>query len=647
MKLNKKLSLIALIMISGSVISVSSVYAWYLGFAGITTDTSDNRLSANSDYYYSGDGSKDNPYKITQARHLYNLAWLQDLGYYDDEDNPKYFELANDIDMSDLKKDGVQSPLPPIGILNSSDRTNSHPFVGNFKGNGYSIKNLMITTDFTSDNYLKPSRYVLDERTTTLINGSIASDYTGLFGYIGSKTRGTKLETSVSDFTLANAKIGSTKNTLSGYIAGYVDNDISEIGVYHSSFNFSRNVSAINGYKYISNYGLIGDYDSDDDIIAWQDKPSQNGVGYGSSTDLRELYIDLGGQEGNSISKNEAYPFRVESSTIIEPTSTTIQMELSQGIKPIETVKTQKASTKGNNLGYFVGSDIKLYAKKGNINYSKFYYPHDSGSSYELPYSNGNIKYNAPDEEIVKYLTSVQTAENGSTYKNGDYLMRMTGSAQIDIRNEKGLYAVPNAQVGSWTGNLLVPNRVIWVAPIKPGTMKFVLFNPEKSAMGFRLYKLIRSTPKDYSSYFSDGSYDIEFNNTLLPGKAYYFEKEISLEDVNSGVEYALSAGDGYNPYIAYMDIGVNGDSTSTIANIANVDFVYTTGVDTYSKVTPTNLSGVGFVLEGEVSTAEFILTITRTLANGVQYIYSGSGVTVTAYGKAAKDRSSQGTFLE
>jgi hypothetical protein len=648
MKLNKKLSLIALIMISGSVISVSSVYAWYLGFAGITTDTSDNRLSANSDYYYSGDGSKDNPYKITQARHLYNLAWLQDLGYYDDEDNPTYFELANDIDMSDLKKGGVQSPLPPIGILNSSDRTNSHPFVGNFKGNGYSIKNLMITTDFTSDNYLKPSKYVLDERTTTLINGSIASDYTGLFGYIGSKTRGTKLETSVSDFTLANAKIGSTKNTLSGYIAGYVDNDISEIGVYHSSFNFSRNVSAINGYKYISNYGLIGDYDSDNDIIEWQDKPSQNGVGYGSSTDLRQLYIDLSGKKDHSIGKNEAYPFRVESSTIIERTSDTIQMKLSQGTKLIETVKTQKASTKGNNLGYFVGSDIKLYdANKKGINYSKFYYPHDSGSSYELPYSNGNIKYNAPDEEIVNYLTSVQTAENGSTYKNGDYLLRMTGSAQIDIINEKGLYAVPNAQVGSWQGNLLVPNRVIWVAPIKPGTMKFVLYNPESKAMGFRLYKLIRSTPKNYSTYFKDSSNVIECNATLLPGKAYYFEQNISQADVDNGYEYALSAGDGYKPYIAYMDIGVNGDSTSTIANIANVDFVYTTGVDTYSKVTPTNLSGVGFILEGEVSTAEFILTITRTLANGIQYIYSGSGVNVTAYGKAAKDRSSQGTFLE
>jgi hypothetical protein len=322
-------------------------------------------------------------------------------------------------------------------------------------------------------------------------------------------------------------------------------------------------------------------------------------------------------------------------------------MELSQGRKPIETVKTQKASTKGNNLGYFVGSDIKLYADKKGINYSKFYYPHDSGSSYELPYSNGNIKYNAPDEEIVKYLTSVQTAENGSTYKNGDYLLRMTGSAQIDIINEKGLYAVPNAQVGSWQGNLLVPNRVIWVAPIKPGTMKFVLYNPESKAMGFRLYKLIRSTPKNYSTYFKDSSNVIECNATLLPGKAYYFEQNISQADVDNGYEYALSAGDGYNPYIAYMDIGVNGDSTSTIANIANVDFVYTTGVDTYSKVTPTNLSGVGFILEGEVSTAEFILTITRTLANGVQYIYSGSGVTVTAYGKAAKDRSSQGTFLE
>jgi len=649
MKINRKLSIIALIMVLGSVLSVSSVYAWYLGFAGINTNASNNRLSANADYYHSGDGSKENPYTITEARHLYNLAWLQDLGYYDDESNLAYFRLDSDIDMSELTKDNVQSPIPPIGIL-SSDTTYAHPFIGNFDGNGYTINNLIISTQFSNESYLKPSNNVLANHSGTLLNdNSINSNYTGLFGYVGSKVKGSQIDTAISNFTIANATINSTKNTLSGYIAGFVDNDISNIGVYHSTFNFSQNVSSIDNYTYISNYGLIGDYNSENDVIKWEDKPSKTGVGYGSSTDLRQLYINLGSEEGKAIGKNEAYPFRAESSEKIAPSSNTISMNLSAGTKSIETTVTQKASTKGNNLGYFVGSDIKIYANKQNIDYSKFYYPQDSSNSLELPYNSGGIKHNAPSDDIVKYLSDVQTDDDGTTYTNGKYLMRMSGKSQIDFINEKGLYAVVNAQVGNWTGNLLVPNRVIWVAPVKAGTMKFVLFNPESKAMGFRLYKLTRSTPGDYSTYFSAGEQIIECNATLLPLKAYYFEQEISEEDVNAGYEYALSAGDGYNPYIAYMDIGVNNSSVSPIGNISSIDFVYKdlTQANGYSQINETNLSGVGFVFEGSVSTAEFILTITRTYANGVQYIYSGQGISVKAYGKSSTNRSSEGTFLE
>jgi hypothetical protein len=176
--------------------------------------------------------------------------------------------------------------------------------------------------------------------------------------------------------------------------------------------------------------------------------------------------------------------------------------------------------------------------------------------------------------------------------------------------------------------------------------MKFVLFNPESKSMGFRLYKLIRSTPKDYSSYFSNGTYDIEFNDTLLSGKAYYFEKEISLDDINAGVEYALSAGDGYNPYIAYMDIGVDGSSLASTGTIASVDFVYedSNEINGYSKITETNLSGVGFKLEGE-ATSEFLLFIFRSKDNGVQYATNGSGIVVSTFGNSATRKNSKEDF--
>jgi hypothetical protein len=390
---------------------------------------------------------------------------------------------------------------------------------------------------------------------------------------------------------------------------------------------------------------LIGDYNSLEGGMAWEDRPVEGSTGYGSSTDLRALYYALSNGSSAEIKKNAAYPFRSESADIVPIAHKKINMNLSSGVKQIETTQTQKASTKGNNLGYYVGSDIKLYIQN-KVDYSKFYYPGDSAYSHELPYQNGSIKYNAPSQDIIDYLNEVKTNKDGSSYMNGNYLLRMSGRSQINFQNEDGLYAVENAQVGSWTGNLLVPNRVIWVAPIKAGTMKFVLFNPESKSMGFRLYKLIRSTPKDYSSYFSNGTYDIEFNDTLLSGKAYYFEKEISLDDINAGVEYALSAGDGYNPYIAYMDIGVDGSSLASTGTIASVDFVYedSNEINGYSKITETNLSGVGFKLEGE-ATSDFLLFIFRSKDNGVQYATNGSGIVVSTFGNSATRKNSKEDF--
>ena len=89
--------------------------------------------STEVSYFESGDGSSEKPYVISSPVHLYNLAWLQYLGYFNLGDNinnglaQSYFVLKNDIDM-----DGIA--IPPIG-------TEEYPFLGNFNGQGYTIAN--------------------------------------------------------------------------------------------------------------------------------------------------------------------------------------------------------------------------------------------------------------------------------------------------------------------------------------------------------------------------------------------------------------------------------------------------------------------------------------------------------------------------
>ena len=53
-------------------------------------------MSSKNLYFESGNGSKDNPYIISQPVHLYNLAWLQDLGYFDsDKDSDSSTEIKD------------------------------------------------------------------------------------------------------------------------------------------------------------------------------------------------------------------------------------------------------------------------------------------------------------------------------------------------------------------------------------------------------------------------------------------------------------------------------------------------------------------------------------------------------------------------
>ena len=366
------------------------------------------------------------------------------------------------------------------------------------------------------------------------------------------------------------------------------------------------------------------------------DASQQDGIG--SYTDIKALYESLGSKDGATIAKGYAYPFKIADDTLLSPSASKINMTLSAGTKQVTACYTYEASSTGNNIGYYIGSDVKVYNKANKANFDTFYYPNGDGTPYTLP----TAGHAAPSEDIVSYLSDTQTDGN-TTYRNGDYLIRLTGDSQFDANNEGGLVAVENACVGTWSGTLLVPNRCIWVAPIKSGTFKFVLSNIENTGkMGFRLYKLTRSTPGNYSTYFTNYSQALECNMQLQPGKSYYYEIDITDEDIAAGYEYAISSGDGYMPYITYIDIGASGTDSTKVKypDLSDIEERY----DTYYASTSDYASYlIDTNLVKSYSTTKTTITVDEPT---IILIKAATGGTVTVTGQTTYDVDGTATTI-
>ncbi len=306
MKLKNNILLLLSIVVL-AITSITSVFAWYVSNYGIKQAISDDKLTANGAYYKSGNGTKEKPYVIANARHLYNLAWLQDLGFYDDK--VYYFELECDIDMSDLKYgNNKPSPIPAIGIDN-------HPFVSVFKGNGHTINNLFVASNFSATNCITPSTEILNSRNQNTVyksyntsTNNIISSYNGLFGTINKFNNSSDSDSEVTNFTIANAKIESSQNTLVGYICGYVNSSLSTVGVAKSQLTIDENVTHVESYP-ITKYGIIGDYNSND--VDWGQNSGQ-GNDWGGSIDIASFakrinYIAKSENGGNTPEAYKTY----------------------------------------------------------------------------------------------------------------------------------------------------------------------------------------------------------------------------------------------------------------------------------------------------------------------------------------------------
>ena len=288
----------------------------------------DNRINSpveliegqsTSAYFYDGKGTKENPYIITNRRHLYNLAWLQYIGHFNKSDEsgvitPVNFKVATtdrvsgatttdtkyvtpaDIDCSGLV-------LPPIG-------TSQYPFVGIFAGNNSIIRNYTIT-DSSADMTNIPNE--IKHNSTYIADGKLKHcSIIGTFGVVGLLDEKVKAvdssnasttftisgdtKTSVSHFYIDQVNIKPTaSNTLAGLIVGYANANVSYCGSYRSRIDFNagtsklpQKVSDSDAFSNVSSYTLIGDYNPD--AVSWTDRPGKGQQNdWGGSIDISSL----------------------------------------------------------------------------------------------------------------------------------------------------------------------------------------------------------------------------------------------------------------------------------------------------------------------------------------------------------------------
>lgn len=212
---NKKKMLITSILSFNVLVCVAGLtMAW---FVDNLTMSVGSEASINKSYFEGGNGTSTNPYLIKYPRQYYFFTWLQDMGYFNEEDTDHpgtykqtYFKLHNDVTTLDMS--GYY--LPPAG-------TDQYPFIGNFDGNGKTITNLNITNN--------PAQYTNPPVNPN--NDDRNYQIMGTFGVVGSY--GTMPYTfnssaiQVKNLALNNVTVNSATpkdgKTLVGVAAGYVN----------------------------------------------------------------------------------------------------------------------------------------------------------------------------------------------------------------------------------------------------------------------------------------------------------------------------------------------------------------------------------------------------------------------------------------
>ncbi len=620
----------------------SLTYAWYVNNNEKKIDVN---TSVSGGYFAGGDGTKENPYLLKNKNHLYNLAWLQYFGKF--QNRKYYFEMKNDIDMNGMV-------LPPIG-------TDNYPFIGEFIGNNYTISNFSATNDY---NYLtnKPNS----------IN-NISSSYVGMFGIIGilDTTYDSTTIPYLSSFYIDNYQTIVSDNTksLSGILAGFINGKAESIGIHYAKINYQAKITPLDGYNVLSKYTLFGDYNKNS--IIWKDDTGSEGLGYGSSFDVQNLAKRLSLIYNNKKSSNPSpyLPNMSSETTLGSLQIAPLTVNPNSVIEANYEGSSAKEDISNENIGFLLGNQIKINTKgltfsskltaqknnNGETDPNKDYLNSENKTPkeskkvplqfFEMIGSNGNYHSNnirpiseETFNELPENIKELLPTNSGDkvNYSFLRFSQRWPGSINI-VTNSDQNDAWSNHGTIEYFGkeydNVILPNNGIWFKPKVSGKIRFIVFSGNDSDNNsFNLIKITRnSATKDnpFICYNDDNEKTIEgkvitesnnkpfITNNLPQYLLLYYEYEITEDEINNGnTEYLLISGDSTGAYFLYLDIGTNGGSTTNTNVIENIDFVYKIN-DVYSAFS--DKSNVTFSI---TNSNEVIFYFKRILDNNEKIVY-------------------------
>jgi hypothetical protein len=606
-------------------------------------------------FFESGDGSLETPYVISTNVHLYNLAWLQYLGYFNLGENvsnkraQNYFVLKNNIDMNGLA-------IPPIG-------TEEYPFLGNFNGNGFTIYN-GITANAKDLLIYKPdaakfdvndliSAYAPSTNDVAQIIGffGVIGDYNGainnLTSRINSSTIGTINANQISAgyFYLNNHSVHTiSSNTTIGIAAGYVNATLTDVGVSNSSLEI-ENSGSTNLTTHISDYTLVGYATNNaktilnvrkvqlsvpktdkEEWIYEGDAGSDNG--WGGSVNMADMHKRLQFFRSNSTTTtNYVYDRSVEVGVEGKPTNT-----LSESTGTFYTKSTDPLQ------GYFVFSSNSAqytYLHGGTTITETEYYLGDYTTAYLIFNSNGNY-LSVNGESITSTTDSTKAAKwffsNGT---NGGYISTLTNGFLYYLTNSDGTLTLSRNHTTSWvnTGGILSSNSY------------YLSFNTNWYLTTTLSYK-ISSGNGAYLTINSNGQL-VNTNNESL-AVAWTFENPYGSGKVSSqanGTTYYLHYSSGLtlttslntavswtrnNGVIFYNGnyIRYNSNNSTWETNASSV-FYISDGNGNYLRLNSTNLQNATLLTDATAWTFSNGIS-GGTISSGNRYLRYSGGLTTT-----------------
>lgn len=518
--------------------------------------------SSIASYFAGGDGkTPETAYRIEDPVHLYNLAWLQNMGQFNKPDDPiqtYYFEIANAshgpivLDMAGklAGADGTKTgAIPPIG-------TKQYPFQGVLDGKGSVIQNLWVSTHH--DDW--------EEHPANM--ETYQSTHVGLFGAADGGAV-------ITNFNVDRIEVTTHYSATVGILCGYINANISDVGVYNGILDFRNSEIEVT-----SAYTLLGELGAD---VAWGDKPTIGGGGEG------------GGDEGDGAGGE----------IIVDPNNIYLVAENETHTK-FSALGTNQFMAVHNTIpgtAFYSGALATNSRPNGNMSLWDF-----TGGSAQ------SFVADTPEKERI--------LEAFEWYVSNQAIVIAPASAPSLSNLVPATYQEKDDNGNVVTKTVNIPANAVWFKPKQAGTaaLAFTKYRNKERYYYMSVYRYKRA--KSTGALTLDAEFTHAMPKSLTNGHIAYFEQEIILapEDAAFEYEYAIGApsqnhDSGSVGFVMMMLAGTNveggdtpggsgggGGSDDPSYSISDIDYIVSSDVNVGAA--DYALHQVIFTLSGKTASA-------------------------------------------